>query len=370
MSTLISPDSTDRADTLFFTPPKKRFRSTLLFNLAIVLVGALVIVGVTFNFEAFNQLEVAKIVAYVAAAAGLTVLVGLNGQLSLGHGALMAVSGYAVALMQAKLADNPSLYGWRVAISLAVGVMVTIVVGLIVGIVAARLRGPYLAGATLSLALVVPAIAQMYTSVFKSDQGLRVPLDPRPDSLHDLITVQQWRAWVAIAATVPVLVLLANLVHSRYGRSFKAVRDDEVAAQLSGINVARTQVVAFVVSAACAGVSGGLFGIVYGQANPGLFSLNLSLFLLLAIVVGGLGSLWGALWGSILLIVLPDTINTYAGKLTTDAASLNRLNGNISLAVFGIALILVMVVASGGIQGLVNLIVRWLTAAVRRQPGR
>jgi len=130
--------------------------------------------------------------------------------------------------------------------------------------------------------------------------------------------------------------------------------------------VARTQVLAFVVSAACAGVSGGLFAVVYGQASPGLFWLNLSLFLLLAIVVGGLGSLWGALWGSIILIVLPDTINTVVGNLTTDAAFLNRLNGSLALAVFGVALVLVMLVAPGGIQGLVYRLVRWLTGRRRR----
>jgi ABC-type branched-subunit amino acid transport system permease subunit len=368
MNAVTAADSTDRADTILFTPTPRRRPSTLLVNVVVVVLVAAIVLGATFNFEPFNQVEVSKIVAYIAVAAGLTVLLGLNGQLSLGHGALMAVSGYTVAILQGKLADSPSLYGWRVVISLVAGVIATTVVGLIVGLAAARLRGPYLAGVTLALALVVPALGAMYTSLLKGDQGLQVSIDPRPAGLHDTISVQQWKAWIAIFATVPVLILLANLVRSRFGRSFKAVRDDEVAAQLSGVNVARTQVLAFVVSAACAGVSGGLFGVVYGQANPGLFSLNLSLFLLLAVVLGGLGSLWGALWGSIILIVLPDTINTVAGDLTADASVLNRLNGSLALAVFGAALVVVMLVASGGIQGLVNRIARWLTAMLRRQP--
>jgi len=367
MSTLTASDPTDRADTILFNPPPKRRLSTLLVNVVVVVLAAAIVLGATFDFEPFNQIEVSKIVAYIAVAAGLTVLVGLNGQLSLGHGALMAVAGYTTALVQAKLADSPSLYGWRIVIAIAVGVLATTLVGLVVGIAAARLRGPYLAGVTLALALVVPAIGSMFTSLLKGDQGLRVSIDARPIALHDTISAQQWKAWIAIFVTVPVLILLANLVRSRFARNFKAVRDDEVAAQLSGVNVARTQVLAFVVSAACAGVSGGLFGVVYGQASPGLFSLNLSLFLLLAVVVGGLGSLWGALWGAIILIVLPDTINTWAGDLTTDAVFLNRLNGSLALAVFGVALVLVMLVVPGGIQGFVHRVARWLTGLLRRE---
>lgn len=93
------------------------------------------------------------------------------------------------------------------------------------------------------------------------------------------------------------MLLLANLVRSRFGRSVRAVRDDEVAARLAGIHVARTQVLAFVVSAGCAGLGGGLLAVLAQSVSPGAFSLTLSLFLLMAIVIGGLGSLAGAVWG-------------------------------------------------------------------------
>jgi ABC-type branched-subunit amino acid transport system permease subunit len=369
MSTVATSKSADVADTVLFTPAPKRNFSTLLVNLGVVLLVSALAIGVTFNWKPFNQLEFSKVVAFIAVAAGLTVLTGLNGQLSLGHGALMAVSAYTVALVQPKLADNAGLYGWRILISIAVGILATAVVGLVIGVIAARLRGPYLAGATLTLALVVPAIGSM-VKPFKGDQGLPVRIDSRPQGLIDAFgttfTANQWKAWIAVGVTIPAIVLLANLVRSRYGRSFKAVRDDEVAASLSGINVARTQVIAFVVSAVCAGVSGALFGVVYGQANPGLFSLNLSLYLLLAIVLGGLGSIWGAVWGSIILVVLPDTINTYAQNFTNgDSAALNRLNGSLPLAVFGVALVVVILVVPGGLQGLIRRIAQWL-GSIRR----
>ena len=113
---------------------------------------------------------------------------------------------------------------------------------------AARLRGPYLAGATLALALIVPAVADWW-KVLKSDQGRPVTLDAMPKAVAGMhignvyVVPLQWRAWIAIAATVPVIFLLANLVKSRIGRTWRMIRDDEVAAQLSGVNVARTQVV-------------------------------------------------------------------------------------------------------------------------------
>ena len=99
-------------------------------------------------------------------------------------------------------------------------------------------------------------------------------------------------------------MLLANLIRSRFGRTLRAVRDDEVAARLAGIPVARTQVLAFVVSAACAGLGGGMFAVLAQSVSPGAFALTLSLNLLLAVVVGGLGSLAGAVWGSLLLVLV------------------------------------------------------------------
>lgn len=356
MSALTTTDTTDRADVVSFTPVPKRRVPTLLLNSAVVLGVAVLVAGVTFNWESYNQRDIAEIVARVAVIAGLTLLTGLNGQLSLGHSALMAVSAYTVALMQEKLDGVDSLYGWRILISIAVGVVAATVAGAILGVIAARLRGPYLAGATLALALIPPAIGAMVPA-FKGDQGLKARIDPVPSTLE--VNPAQWRMWLGLAVTAPVMILLANLVRSRYGRSFKAVRDDEIAAQLSGISVARTQVTAFTVSAVCAGVSGGLFALVYNTVNPASFDLNLSLFLVLAIVIGGLGSLWGAIWGAMIIIYLPHRINEWAEGLATNSPSFSRLSGALPLAVLGMLLVLVMLLARGGIQALVNRVIRY-----------
>src|SRR6185503_5577289 len=191
------------------------------------------------------------------------------------------------------------------------------------------------------------------------DQGLTVAVDPPPESLGFDFPVERWQAWVACGAALVTMVLLANLTHSRFGRSLRAVRDDEVAARLAGINLARTQVAAFVVSAAGAGVGGGLLAFLTQSASPGAFSLSLSLSLLVAIVIGGLGSLWGAVWGALLLVLLPYVANKLTEGLDLSPALAGRLHGNLPLAIFGLSLIVVVLAAPGGIQGALRRLARW-----------
>lgn len=327
--------------------------STLLRHLAFVAVGGVALFALTYTLEPFRNFQLATIGAYLCATAGLTVLTGLNGQLSLGHGALMAVGAYTVALSQNAFSDANILGGWVLYVSLALGVAAAIVVGLIVGLAAARLRGPYLAGVTLAVAVTITAVTTIWSDVFNSDQGLSVYLEPPPGD----VPMERWQAWLALGAALLVLFLLANVLRSRFGRQFRAVRDDEVAARLSGINIARTQVLAFTVSAACAGLGGGVLAVITQAVSPSAYSLTLSLNLLLAVVVGGLGSLSGAVWGSVLLVLLPDIAHTITQQFSLSPAVALRLEGNLPLAIFGLTLIVVMIAAPGGIQGLVRRIV-------------
>ena len=143
-------------------------------------------------------------------------------------------------------------------------------------------------------------------------------------------------------------VLLANLVRSRLGRTCRAVRDDEVAAELAGLHVARTQVLAFVVSAACAGLAGGLLVVVTSLAAPGAFPLALSVALLTGVILGGLGSLAGAVWGAAALVLIP----TWADDAQQGARRCRtNVQANLALAVYGVVLIGVMLAAPRGIQG-------------------
>ncbi|MDP9795600.1 branched-chain amino acid transport system permease protein [Catenuloplanes nepalensis] len=309
------------------------------------IVGAfLLLLGLTWIIPAFQNYQLATVAAYLCATAGLTVLTGQNGQLSLGHGALMATGAYTVALMQNAIGV--------LVLSLAAGVLVTTAAGAVIGVAAARLRGPYLAGVTLAVAVVVPGIATMFDDVLGGDQGLTFYLAPPPFGYD--FPFERWQAWIALGAALLTMLLLGNLAASRFGREFRAVRDDEIAAKLSGIHVARTQILAFVVSAAAAGLGGGVLAVLAQSVSPGAFSLTLSLFLVMAIVVGGLGSLAGAVWGAILLVALPDLTARVTDVFALSSAFAQRLEGNLPLAIFGITLIVVMILAPGGIQGLVR----------------
>jgi branched-chain amino acid transport system permease protein len=294
-------------------------------------------------------------VAYIAiAAAGLTVLTGLNGQLSLGHGALMAIGAYTTAVLLKRYTDlNP-------AIVMVAAVLVTALASIAVGAGAARLRGPYLAGATLGLAVGLPGVAVRFSGVFGGDAGLNVPALSSPDALST-VPQEVWLAWMWLIPAAITFVLLANLLRTRYGRDFRAIREDEVASALHGIRVARTQVVAFVLSGACAGLAGSLMAYTSSLAAPGSFPLTLSLELLAAIVIGGLGTLPGAVWGALVIVFAPDWIGTLHDVLKLPGPIRDQL----PLALFGVVFIAAMLLFPYGIQGGLKRL--WLLRAARRR---
>lgn len=315
-------------------------RSTLLRHVAFGLVGAAVILLLSNSLSSFRDFELAFVAAYVVAVAGLTVLIGLSGQISIGHGAFMAVGGYIGALLFMHLR-------WPLAAIIVVSTLAAAVAGAIFGVAAARLRGPYLAGATLMLAVALPDLATRFAGIFGGDQGLGFFITT-PAFLGANFSPQRWQAWLNCGSALIALVLIANLVRSRVGRSWRAIRDDEVAAALSGLNVARLQVLAFIVSAACAGLGGVLLAAVNGTVSPGLFSLGLSIQLLTAAVLGGLGTLGGAIWGAALLYVAPIYLEDV---VTSHGIASQTTSVFIPIIGYGVVLILVMLLFPRGIQG-------------------
>lgn len=327
---------------------------TLLRHLLYTVAGGAAVVLLTFGLSPYRNFQLATLAAYLCATAGLTMLVGLTGQLSLGHGALMAVGAYTCALLSTRLGDGGTTGPLLLLLPLGAAIVVTAIVGGVVGLAGARLYGPYLAGLTLTLTIVIPALTTTYADTLGGDQGLSVVVDPAPASLGVNFPLERWQAWIASAAALLVMLVLANLVRSRFGREMRAVRDDEVASRLAGINVGRTKVVAFTVSAATAGLGGGMLAILTQSVSPGAYDLAFSLFLVMAVVVGGLGRLSGAVWGALILVALPEVTNSIADSLPLSADLASRVDGNLSLAVFGIVLIIVTIVFPRGIQGLIS----------------
>ncbi len=312
---------------------------TLARHLGAAIVIALLVALLSVQLSAYRDYQLAEVASYLVAVAGLTVLIGLSGQISIGHGAFMAIGGYATALLLTHL-------GWPLGLILLASVVIAAAGGALFGVAAARLRGPYLAGATLMLAVALPTVANQYQHLFGGDQGLSVTTIA-PGFLGATFPPTRWQAWVTCGSALIALILLANLTHSRVGRSWRAIRDDEVAAALSGLNVARLQVLAFVVSAACAGLGGGLLAVVTGIVAPGAYTLALSIALLTAAVLGGLGTLPGALWGSLVLVLVP----TYLTNLGASHGLSGSASSSVPIAAYGVILIVVMLVFPAGIQG-------------------
>ncbi len=333
--------------------PTKVLRWTLVRHLLLVVLALIVMFILTAALPEFRDFQVMEIGYFVCAVAGLTVLTGMNGQLSLGHGALMLIGAYVVALLQIHLASTPM---W---LQLVLAVLVTAAFGAVLGAGAARLRGPYLAGATLALAVGLPSIPTHYTSSLGGSSGLNTSsIVTAPSWLGASFTQDHYLAWIGSIAAIATLLMLGNLRRSGVGRHFRAIRDDEVAARVSGLNVARTQVLAFVVSAGCAGLAGGLTVLATNSVSPGGFDLTLSVGLLTAVILGGLGSLTGAVVGSVAIVALPSLSSTLV-RLTSLSAS---RGASVELGIYGLVLIAMMLLAPGGLAGLV----RRLRATVAR----
>jgi branched-chain amino acid transport system permease protein len=339
------------------TPLARVREITLVRHLTIALVAGVVLVLISNALSPFDNLQLATMGYFFVAVAGLTVLTGLNGQVSLGHGAFMGIGAYATAKLLGEAGGGPPL-----AFVLVLAALIAAVAGVVAGAAAARLRGPYLAGATLALAVGLPSVADRFPKFLGATNGLTVLPSTAPASLGADFPLERWQAWITCLAGLIVYVLLANLVRSRFGRAFRAVRDDEVAAELAGLHVARTQILAFVVSAACAGLAGGLFVVVTQLAAPGAFQLSLSVALLAGVVLGGLGSLWGAVLGAFALVMIPQ----WSEDLSKSLSLSGNVQANLALAVYGVVLIGVMLVAPRGLAGGFS----WIQQQARRARSR
>ncbi|MFJ3406183.1 branched-chain amino acid ABC transporter permease [Promicromonospora sp. NPDC090134] len=320
----------------------------------------LLALGATFLLDPYRNYQLATSAGVFAAVAGLTLLVGLTGQLSLGHAVLMAAGGYGYALTatwvagalagaEGAVADGD--VGWLLPLlaGVAGALVVSGVLGLLLGLAAARLRGPYLAGLTLALVIALPSAASTIPGL-SGAQGISAPFVPVPDALAALIAVEQWHAWLAIVVTACAVTPLVALRAGRAGLRMRAVHDDETASRLAGVDPGRVKAGAFVVSSLAAGLGGAVLAIVTQQVSPGAYGLGFSLLLVVAAVVGGLGSLGGAAIGAVLVTLLPWVVDQATAGLPADLG--HRLQGNLEIVLFGVVVIVVTVLWPGGLARL------------------
>jgi branched-chain amino acid transport system permease protein len=230
----------------------------------------------------------------VLAALGLNILVGYTGQVSLGHGGFFGIGAYVTVLFMNK-AGLPFLAAWPLAAFIAAGF------GFLLGLPALRLEGPYLAIVTLGFGLTIEVFFEKWP-YFGGSTGPPVP--DWPISFSDSFTPDQNLYFFIILAVIVAAFAARNLIKTRVGRAFIALRDSDIAASTMGVNLMYFKTLAFAISAFFTGLAGGLFAFHLGQIDPTTFDLMLSVLFLAMVVVGGVASIFGSIMGAVLISVL------------------------------------------------------------------
>lgn len=297
------------------------------------------------------------------AAMGLNLLTGYNGQVSIGHGAFFGIGAYTTAIL---VQDH----GWSLLATLPVAAALAFVVGVAVGIPALRVKGLYLALVTLGLAVVFPDLTKKFVRGVGGTNLVRVPsaaLRP-PAWVPGGLQPDQWGFYLALTISLALLLGVWLIVRGRFGRALIAVRDHEAAATTVGVDLARTKVLAFALSALYAGVAGALSVQVTGIANAEkIGTFNLSILFLVAVVIGGTATVFGPLIGGFLVIMIQEQTT----RFVADPPVLSGFLGGkevLSPAIFGIMLIVLMYFLPDGIVGGFRRILRRIATRRRAAP--
>jgi branched-chain amino acid transport system permease protein len=310
-------------------------------RLLVVAAAAVLVALLPFTMDGYHQGIVSSVAIYFIAILGLNILTGYTGQISIGHGAFMAIGGYTTVLLSHDQHTN-------LILTLPASLAVSFACGLLVGIPALRLSGVYLALATFALAVSVPQLPLKFSKFLGGSNGIQA----------DHTVSHLWLYAVSWSCAAVAFVVAWLLLRGRIGRAFRAVRDSEVAAASSGISLPIYKTFAFGVSAAFAGVAGSLFVLATnGFAQPNEFGVILSLKILIGAAVAGLGSLWGVAIGAIFVGLLP--------QISASVPLVGPAHGQD--VVFGLVVILVMLLLPNGFAGLLAR-AAFLRAAIKSDP--
>jgi branched-chain amino acid transport system permease protein len=321
------------------TPPKR----SPLFWLAIA-VAVVALLLLPFTVKNFRVFQFNLVLVYAIAVLGLNILTGFNGQISLGHGAFFAIGGYAAAILMTKA----GLPYWA---SLPVAGLVCFGLGFLMGFPALRLGGHYLALATLALALAVPQLLK-YKAIEAWTGGVQgIVLDkPEPPFTFRLwgqaLNADRWLYGMTLLVAALMFWLAWNLLRGRVGRALIAIRDHPIAAAAMGINLPMFKSLTFGVSAAFTGVAGALGAVVVAFVSPDSYSSFLSITILVGVVIGGLASIPGAIFGAIFIQFVPNIAD--------------EISKSAPWAIYGVFLIIFMYAMPTGVMGILHrLWARW-----------
>jgi branched-chain amino acid transport system permease protein len=312
-----------------------------------LLVAAVVLSPfVTANYRSY---QLGFVAIYLIALCGLDILTGFTGQISLGHGAFMGIGAYTTTIL---VVDH----GWRDLWTIPVAGVIAGLVGIAFGLPATRFAGPYLALATFAIPLSFIGILKRFPDFTGGNVGKNLP------QLHSEFG---WRTnpsiWFYVVTWTVALVMFALaflIVRGRFGRALRAVRDSEIASTASGVATASVKTAAFGISAFFCGVAGALYAIGITYVNPDTFPIDLSILLIVGIVVGGAGSLYGMVFGALFVEFIRISWGPWILEQFSKVHHVDTHAPGSGLVVYGVVLLVVLYLAPAGFAGLVR---RFLT---------
>jgi branched-chain amino acid transport system permease protein len=279
----------------------------------------------------------------IIAAIGLNILTGFTGQISLGHAAFVALGAYTAAILATRL----GLPFW---ITVPGGGVVSALFGILLGFPCLRLKGLYLAMATMSFGMVVEYAVTHAEFLTMGVRGISVP---RPSLFGYVFQTETSMFYLILAFVVLLTIAAKNLMRTRLGRAFLAIRDQDVAASVIGVNLTRYKVMSFAISAFYAGVAGALYAYSTAYLHPENFTLLLSIEYIAMIIVGGLGSILGSIFGAIFLTLTPDAISAAMGFLGKYLVFFQgKYNEEWNVAAFGLLIMLFLIAEPTGLNGI------------------
>jgi branched-chain amino acid transport system permease protein len=299
---------------------------------------AAVLVILPFLLEDFTVFQVNLMLVYAIAILGLNVLTGYGGQISLGHGAFYAIGAYTAAVLM----EHAQMSAY---LTLPIAALISLVAGILVGFPALRLAGHYLALATFALAMAIPQLLK-YDAFEHYTGGVQGLVLMKPEVPLELelfgreLNDDRWLFYVILLVGTFIFWLCSNLMKGRIGRAIMAIREQPIAAGALGINLAAVKTMTFGLSAAITGVAGALGAVTVAYVAPDSFMAFLSISILVGAVVGGLGTIWGALFGAAFIQFIPNVAD--------------QISKSAPWAVYGAILIALIYVAPGGVMGLLR----------------
>ncbi|MGY8904280.1 MAG: branched-chain amino acid ABC transporter permease [Burkholderiales bacterium] len=277
----------------------------------------------------------------IASTTGLNILTGYTGLVSLGQAAFMGLGAYTVAILQIR-------FGSPFLLNLLAGGLVAMLAGVVVGLPSLRVKGLYLAIATIAAGVIAHFIFSHFTALTGGTSGLSVP----PARFFGIDLDTSFKIyWLIVPVTLLMLLGAANLFRTRIGRAFIAIRDRDISAEVLGIPLLQYKLLSFAISSFYAGVAGGLFAYFFRAVSPETFPLLMSIFFLAAVIVGGMGSILGSILGAVFMTLVPEVLKLLVGWLP---ASIFGGNATLFLSpirtiVFGLMIVLFLIFEPHGL---------------------